>query len=668
MIRLFANKEPFATEDGLITPKNKNLYWAFGLVAGSWMICLLISGVLTIVSRVGSGEELVSEPIFSQFKSESEFRDYLTNQNDSYMSMEIGIAKDMMVNSQPAELPTAAGGDQAYRVSESNVQVLGIDEPDIVKTDGQRIFTSAEPEFYFYEPMIAPDGSVEDLLPRTRSRSMTSVIQALPVDKMARLSGIQASGDLLLDENKNLLVLGNNQVVGFDVSDDKNPVEKWRFSLESASSIQTARMIGGEVILVMTTSVYQNSPCPVQLWKSNGSDLSISCTEVWRPNEKVNSNQVYTIVKLDPKDGNVKQKVAFMGSGNQTVVYVSSENVYLTFYKSLSYPELLAKVVLDSETDLVAAEIKDRIKKVLSLEISPEAKSVEVEQIMASLKNGMSDNQRMRWEVEMTNLFEDYQKEHKREIGQTFISKTELDSLEIVAEGLVPGKLLNQFSMDEYKNHLRLATTVGSGQFRGTDSVNDVYVLDEKLKLVGKVEDLGVSERIYAVRFMGERGFVVTFRETDPLYGLDLADVTNPRMVGELKIPGYSSYLHPLSESLLVGIGKEGSQVKVSLFDVKDSKNMLEIDSYLLPDYWSDILSTHLAFLQDKEHKVFFVPASSGGYIFGYEKGELSLVQTIAGQLVKRALYINDNLYLISNQKITVVSEDNWEVVKTFEW
>jgi hypothetical protein len=143
------------------------------------------------------------------------------------------------------------------------------------------------------------------------------------------------------------------------------------------------------------------------------------------------------------------------------------------------------------------------------------------------------------------------------------------------ASGQVPGDLLNQFSLSEDKGMLRAATTGSSG----SESQSYVTVLatrSGRLEKVGQVGGLGRGERIYAVRFIGDRGYVVTFRQTDPLYTLDLADPAHPRVTGELKILGYSSYLHPTGVHELLGVGQDATPegirqgTQLSLFDVAD--------------------------------------------------------------------------------------------------
>lgn len=668
-MKIFSQKEPFATEDGLITPKNKNLYWAFGLVAGSWIICLFISGVM-LVTHAFKNKSITetAKPHFSQFTSESEFRNYV-NQAQTVVPMMMGIgASDMMTKTAPAELPQSATVTTPERVSGTNVQVAGVDEPDIVKTDGTAIFVSSKyPQYYFKRVMPLVEPAIGIMPPAPNMQNITDIIQALPVSSMKNVGSVNANGDLLVTNNR-LLVLEHNAVKGFDISDKIKPTQAWEYSLDSNRQIETARLVGGQVVLVTKMYVYPNSPCPMPLWKMGNDQTTIPCTEIWRPDVSINADGVYTVVSLDPTDGHVNDMVSFVGGQDSTTVYVSPDAVYIGFTTSMSQSELLAHTLLSPDNSLIDAATKARITKVLALDISQAAKEVEIDQIVSGYTNNLSDDERMKWQTEMTNLMDAYIETHKREIEQTVITKIAVDEMRITATGEVPGRLLNQFSMDEYQDYLRLATTVGGRGFGNTHSANDVYVLDSKLNQVGRVTDLGKEERVYAVRFMNDRGFVVTFKETDPLYTLDLSDPKAPKVTGELKIPGYSSYLHPLQEHVLLGVGKEDNRVKVSLFDVSDPTSPKTLDTYLLSDYWSDIQSTHHAFLQDAKHGVFFIPASQGGYIFSYNNNSLKLVKTVADTTIDRALYINDALYLIGDHKITVVSEINWEVLSTFKW
>jgi inhibitor of cysteine peptidase len=274
---------------------------------------------------------------------------------------------------------------------------------------------------------------------------------------------------------------------------------------------------------------------------------------------------------------------------------------------------------------------------------------------------------------DMNNALDEYYATFMRELDRTGIVKISLDNLDITATGSVPGSLLNQFSMDEYNGYLRLATTVGNGFgfswfWVSSASASDVYVLDGNLSVVGSIQGLGLTEQIYSARFVGDEGYLVTYRQTDPFYILDLSDPTNPQLKGELEIPGYSSYLHPISGDKMLGIGQQDWQVKISLFDVQNPEQPVELDNYILDDSWSDILNTHHAFLLDETHEVFFLPGSSSGYIFSYAGNNLELVKVVSDIQATRAIYIDDNLYVIGDDKIVVVSELDWQVVNELEF
>ncbi len=185
--------------------------------------------------------------------------------------------------------------------------------------------------------------------------------------------------------------------------------------------------------------------------------------------------------------------------------------------------------------------------------------------------------------------------------------------VEYKTSGKVPGIILNQFSMDEYKGYFRIATTSGDWQ----KSSSNVFVLDKNLKVVGKVQNIAPGEQIFGVRFMGDTGYVITFEQTDPLFVLDLKDPAAPKVVGELKIPGFSSYLHPVTDTLLLGIGQNGNErgtlpgIKLSLFDVSNPARPKEADKIVLSgDSYTEAMNNHRAFLVYPEKGIFAIPVS----------------------------------------------------------
>jgi inhibitor of cysteine peptidase len=288
------------------------------------------------------------------------------------------------------------------------------------------------------------------------------------------------------------------------------------------------------------------------------------------------------------------------------------------------------------------------------------------------------------------------------------------DAIEYVASGEVPGMVLDQFSMDEYDGHFRVATTTW-----GETTANHVYILDMDLNIVGSVEDLAPGETIYSARFMGERGYLVTFKQVDPLFVIDLSDPSNPRELGYLKVTGYSDYLHPYDETHIIGIGKETTDagefawyqgVKISLFDVSDVSNPQEIDKLEIGDRGSDspVLWDHKAFLFDRARNLLVMPILvaevdqseypegvpswaygepvwQGAYVFDISideglqiRGRITHIDDLS-QIeegyyyyyspfaVERSLYIGDVLYTISQAKIKMNSLETLDPINEVE-
>ncbi|WP_245666419.1 beta-propeller domain-containing protein [Micromonospora sediminicola] len=191
-----------------------------------------------------------------------------------------------------------------------------------------------------------------------------------------------------------------------------------------------------------------------------------------------------------------------------------------------------------------------------------------------------------------------------------------------VAAGSVPGFLINQYALSEWNGHLRVATTTGDVWGGGGRSESGVYVLradGPALTRVGQVTGLGRGERIHSVRFLGDTGYVVTFRQVDPLYTVDLRDPAAPRVTGELKITGYSSYLHPAGDGRLLGVGQEASArgqvqgTQVSLFDVADPTHTSRIAQHHVAGGWSEVESDPHAFLYWAPERLVAVPVGRPG-------------------------------------------------------
>ncbi|MGP4027925.1 beta-propeller domain-containing protein [Actinomadura sp. 3N407] len=208
-----------------------------------------------------------------------------------------------------------------------------------------------------------------------------------------------------------------------------------------------------------------------------------------------------------------------------------------------------------------------------------------------------------------------------------------------VASGSVKGSLLNQYSMSEHEGKLRLATTTGQFARGEKPSQSSVYVLAQdgaRLNEIGRIDGLGKGERIYSVRFIGATGYVVTFRQTDPLYVLDLKDPRRPRLTGELKITGYSAYLHPTKEGRLLGIGQDAdlsgrtNGLQVSLFDVSGEPR--RISDYKLPGTTAEAEFEPHAFLYWPDSGLTVIPVNGRG-----DGGGEALALKVTGSSITKA-------------------------------
>ncbi|MCL2476240.1 beta-propeller domain-containing protein [Candidatus Bathycorpusculum sp.] len=315
-----------------------------------------------------------------------------------------------------------------------------------------------------------------------------------------------------------------------------------------------------------------------------------------------------------------------------------------------------------------------------------------------------------------------------QEAGQyTTIYRVAIDGLQLSCEsqGSVFGNILNQYSMDEYNGDFRIATNYYN--LESQTQVNNVYVLNSELIVIGKLEGLAPNENLHAARFMGDKGYLVTFKTIDPLFVIDLSNPSNPKVLGELKIPGYSDYLHPYDENHLIGIGKETTEsdtgnfawyqgLKLSLFDVTNVREPIQLTSYGIGDRGTEslVLSDPHAFLFNKERNLLVIPVGlalinsqteqdasnswlygesvwQGAYIFSLSTdGGFTLKGTVThlnpallntqGHLrdpyeyyntqndwITRTLYIGNNLYTISNSQIKLTNLTNMTPTATIK-
>jgi len=297
--------------------------------------------------------------------------------------------------------------------------------------------------------------------------------------------------------------------------------------------------------------------------------------------------------------------------------------------------------------------------------------------------------------------------------ASTDIHRFKLDgcSVSYDVKGTVNGTVLNQFSMDEWDGRLRVATTSDNYGDFGYETRNNIYILDAGLNVTGRLEGLAPGELIYSVRYMGAKAYVVTFKTVDPLFVVDLSDHNRPKLLGALKIPGYSDYLHPYDENHIIGFGKDTAEydhgygpqayyqgMKIALFDVTDVENPVELFVEYIGDRGTDseLLRNHRALLFSRERGLLAFPVTvmtipqnrktgnlakditeygqfefQGAYVYNLNlKDGFSLAGKIthispqeykyygsgyrSGEnAVERLLYIRDSLYALSKSYIT---------------
>lgn len=280
--------------------------------------------------------------------------------------------------------------------------------------------------------------------------------------------------------------------------------------------------------------------------------------------------------------------------------------------------------------------------------------------------------------------------------GTAYILKFALENGKITykAETDIDGQVNNQFSMDESGEYFRVATTSGRLWNIDKSTSNNLYILNDKLEEVGKVVGFAQEEKIYSVRYVEDKAYVVTFKQTDPLFVIDLSNPANPQIIGELKLPGYSTYLHPYDETHIIGFGYEtkenGSRVttdglKMVMFDVSDFSNPQVLFKINIGDSkytYSELIYNHKAMLFSKEKNIIAFPLNSSGSgktnsraaIYGIDlekgfslKGEIGNITNEHLKQVERIIFVNDTYYTLSKALVKVANMETLEVMKEIE-
>jgi inhibitor of cysteine peptidase len=501
--------------------------------------------------------------------------------------------------------------------STTNIQVVGVDEADVVKTYGEYLYVVSGNNVYIlrgYPPQEA------DVLSKITLNETWNTQIYVNEDRLAILGGLSYA----------YMYPGEAFLKIYDISNKTSPV--LARTLRANGTLSGSRMIGDYIYAVVNQlaiepnynkTVFQ--PALPKIYTDNAV-REIPATEI----RYVNVTDVFyyftTIVAVNTINDAQAPTHETILTGSTACMYVSQNNMYLTVPNTSGW--------------LLEAEV-----------IGPRDK--------------------------------------------TLIYRVRLDEDDIVceAEGAVPGYVLNQFSMDEYNGFFRIATT----DWTQDGSNNNLYVLNMNLTIVGELSGLAPGERIYSARFMSDRCYLVTFKQIDPFFVIDLSIPTEPEVLGYLKIEGFSGYLHPYDEDYVIGIGKQGGNLKLSLFDVTDVNSPTEAaPPFIVAGDWSDspVLMDHKAFLFEKSKQLLALPVSinriefkdheyytksywQGAYVF-----DISLEQgfTLRGGIthqnnttyeygyqVQRILYIEDVLYTVSQAKVKMNDIETLQLLNEVE-
>ncbi len=539
-----------------------------GLPAGKWsiplagmLVAFFLVAVGLIGGRVGFNPSQASArtelPVVGSYENLVKLLEKAQGYSNLYGRM---MTDNMAVKeSSQATAPQAAGEPaDGMGFSATNLQVAGVDEGDLVKTDG----------LYIYQV----------------NQDRINIIKAQPAENLALTAAIGFNdrgfipSELYVDGDR-LIVVGNraepypendklqsriyppiysNQLtraIIYDITDRSQPSEVRQLELEG--NYLSSRKVGSSFYLLSNKNInyyrIQEQPIDPPVWRDTVQGqgyVAEQYEDIRYFPDCINPNYLMVAaVNLD-QPRQAAEISTYLGSGQE--VYASAENLYVAVQKH-DY------VVQPLIGEMVPSRPADSSTTVYKFELLP-------------------------------------------------------GGVRYFGSGQVPGLILNQFSMDEHEGHFRIATT--RGEAWRTDqytSSNNVYILDENLQMAGRLENIAPGESIYSTRFMGGRAYMVTFKKVDPFFVLDLSNPTSPRILGKLKIPGYSDYLHPYDENHIIGFGKDtielktwGDQsqayyqgMKVAVFDVSDVANPVEMNKVLIGDRGTDseLLHNHKALL-----------------------------------------------------------------------
>ncbi|MBW2970626.1 beta-propeller domain-containing protein [Candidatus Woesearchaeota archaeon] len=684
------------------------------IICSMLLVCIILGCTDTKPSAPGTQPQSGTYAKFSfdpksavedhSFKSVEEYNLFIrTNSWGSDYGYAVNYALEersvMADSAMEAVAAPTAGGKVAQEYSETNVQVAGVDEGDIIKTDGEYIYTVSDDTLFIVNAYPGEDAEV------VYSKEFKGNPTGLFVDG-DRLAVFGDFNDLDFYKEIDFRPrYGMTFLDVYDISDRAEPelLESYKFE----GSYFNSRMIDDYIYLVVrTTPEYRvDYPTPVVV---RGDDVeTIAVRDIYYYNIPYDHIQLVSVHALDINElGDVESKAVTVESGQN--LYMSESNLYITYTEQISEYELQQEIMQELLEEYLTDADKALIEKIKQTDddvLSRYEKKNKISMIYSSYLNYMDVDEAEELQDNAEELLLEKLEEYEY-FEYTVINKLSVDGLDIEIEesAKVPGHVVNQFSMDEFDGVFRIATTVSQRWSRfeksSVESTNNIYTLDEDLDMLDRLEGLAAGEQIYSTRFMGERLYMVTFRQVDPFFVIDLSNPKNIKELGKLKIPGFSRYLHPYDENIIIGLGQDATStgrvrgLKISLFDVSDVENPKEIAKFVTDERWAQTTAMfeHHAFLFSKEKELLVIPAFSydysdrsdgynGAFVFHITEDEIELRGLIDHSMapgvanryyyyqpqVERSLWIDELLYTKSPTLLRINEIDDLSSVKNVE-
>lgn len=681
-----------------------------------------------------STSEVAGTKQIKKFASYNDLKIFLeennNNQNFSSALSRNGMGEGMMVKSlapmanglsaasESSAVSSDASTGQSSDYSSTNNQVNGVDEADIIKTDGTYVYALVRNELKIIKVNPVSEAKVIS----------TITFKSRPEDIFINGTSLAVFGSdqqiFAMEMYRNFR--RQNPYTFFKVFDLSNPDDpKLVRDLNFEGSYSDARMVGDYAYLFTNSSAnYIESEPLTPRVLNNGEVLPSSCDsgskcfapDVYYFDIPYDSYNFANVTAINLKDNNedIAGQAYLMNYGQN--FYVSKDNIYITYTETLNEYDLEQTVKKDIIITKLSDEEKNKISKIDAVDsfiLSKSEKKFKVASIIDRYFSSLSEEDQKTLQINLDDALKQKLTEQSADMEKTIIHKIAINGLSVAYRGMgeVSGQVLNQFSMDENGDYFRIATTRSPIWSRLSSepekSYSNVYVLNNELKVVGNLaENLATNEKIYSARFMGDRVYLVTFKQTDPLYVISLTDPMSPSVLGAIKVPGFSTYLHPADTNgnQLIGFGRDTEEdssgavkikgLKMSLFDFTDLQNPQELDSYVIGNSESDsiALQDHKAFLYSQGKNLLSIPAIfrdngkisfAGSLVFNIVSNKFVLKGKIDhsdggifsnsdywggynyyDNTVKRSLYIDNNFFTFSNKFLKINSLSDLSAIK----